>query len=259
MKFTDSELLAAIDSEEQLALEPYGRLAADREEALARYKGAPTGDEQPGRSAVVDMSIADTIEWIMPSLMRIYMGGDEIGRFEARGPEDEKAAEQETKICNWYLESKNDAYTQVHAALKDVLLLRNGYIMGQWRSESSVMVEKYQGLADEEAAMLMQCPEVTVVEHTEYPDPLAMPPGVPPLASASAPPVGMPPPAYAPPGTLHDIKVERKEPIEYVAIESIPPDELLVSRRHRWTSLADCDFVQWRRRVTIGELRALLG
>src|SRR6185436_1354698 len=35
-----------------------------------------------------------------------------------------------------------------------------------------------------------------------------------------------------------------------------PPDEIRVSRRHRWTSLADADFVQWRRRVSIGQCRA---
>jgi hypothetical protein len=52
------------------------------------------------------------------------------------------------------------------------------------------------------------------------------------------------------------VKVERKTADEYVAVESVPPDEVRVSRRHRWTSLADTDFVQWRRRVSVGQLRA---
>jgi hypothetical protein len=94
--------------------------------------------------------------------------------------------------------------------------------------------------------MLASDPEVTVVEHTEYPDPLyaAMPPQV--------GPDGMP----MQPTLLHDIKVERKKACEFVGVESIPTDEVVVSRRHRWTSLANADFVQWRRRVTIGQLRS---
>src|SRR6187399_407787 len=171
MKFTDSELLAAIETEEQSALSVYGDLATEREEALARYKGSPTGDEQPGRSTVVDMSIADAIEWICPSLARIYLGGDDIGKFDARGPNDEEQADRKTKVCNYYLENKNDAFTQLMAVFKDVLLLRNGYILGQWRTDYTVMTEKYQGLADEEAAILAQDKAVEIVEHTEYPHP----------------------------------------------------------------------------------------
>ena len=230
MKFTDAEILAAIDSEEQLANNGADTLAAEREKALDRFKGAPTGDEQPGRSSVVDMSVPDTILWIMPSLMRIFMGGDEIGRFEARGPEDEKAAEQETKVCNWMLENYSDVYTQVYATCQDVLLLKSGYMVAQWRTESVVMTETYQGLAPEEAAMIAQDKEVEIVEQRNYTGPLGEP--------------------------LYDCKVARKQPREYVAVESVPPDEMLISRRHRWTSLADCDFTQWRHPTTIGELRA---
>src|SRR6185369_436107 len=113
----------------------------------------------------------------------------DIGQFEPMGPEDEYAAECETEVCNWYLQSKNDFYSHIVATLTDALLLKNGYIAGMWTTRS-------------------------------------------------------------------DVKVERKKADEFVGIESIPPDEMLVSRRHRWTSVADADFVQWRRRVTIGQLRA---
>jgi hypothetical protein len=57
-------------------------------------------------------------------------------------------------------------------------------------------------------------------------------------------------------GKLHDVKVEMKKCDEYVACESLPPDEIKVSRRHRWTSLMDADFVMWVRRITIGQARA---
>jgi hypothetical protein len=186
----------------------------------------------------------DTIQWIMPSLARIYLGGDEIGKFEPVGPEDEYAAECETEVCNWYLFNKNDLYSHVIATLTDALLLKNGYMVAFWTKRQDVMTETYTGMADEEVAMLMQDPEVTVIEHTEYPDEFM-------------PEVGIPQPGMPPQfPMLHDVKVERKKADEFVGCESIPPSELLVSKRHRWTSLMDADFVQWRRRVTIGQLRA---
>ena len=245
MKLTDEELIAAIEAEEAVALDAYsGELRQERADAWARYRGEPLGNEQEGRSQIVDKGVLDTIQWIVPSLVRIFLGGEDIGQFEAVGPEDEYAAECETQVCNWYLQNKNDFYSHIVAALTDALLLKNGYIAGMWAVREDVMTETYKGLADEEFAMLLSDQEVTVVEHSEYLDPMAVG-GVDEMT-------GMPLPG----AMLHDAKVERKKADEYVGIEAIPPDEIIVSRRHRWTSLADADFVQWRRRVTIGQLRA---
>lgn len=232
MKFTDAELVSQIENEERLALDSAsGELQKERADALDRYRGAPLGNEIEGRSQVVDKTILDTIEWIMPSLARIFLSGDEIGEFQARNEQDEEAAKTETQVCNYYLHEKNDAFSEVNSTLRDALLLKNGYIVGYWTKRYDTMTESYQGLSDEEATMLSQDEEVTVVEHTDVPDPITG-------------------------GALHDIKIERKKCEEYPAIESTPPGELLVSKKHRKTSLLTCDFVQWRRRVTIGQLRA---
>lgn len=245
----DAELIAQLEIEEALALDAQvGELAKQRALALDRYKGAPLGNEIEGRSQVVDKSIADTVEWIMPSLIRIYLGGDDIGEFEAISAQDEPAAKVETEVCNWYLTAKNDYFSHISAALRDALLLKNGYIVGFWNKRYDTMTETYIGLADEEVAMIQGDPEVEIVEHTEYADPNApqMPPDMGSMMEQTMPPQQM----------LHDIKVERKTCEEYAAIESVPPDEILVSRRHRWTSLMDADFVEWKRHVSIGQLRS---
>lgn len=230
MKLTDDEIIAALEAEESRCGDSTGALEQERSDALARYRGAPLGNEVEGRSQVVDRSIMDTIEWIMPSLVRVYLGGDEIGKFEPRGPEDEKQAQQETDVCGWYLEARNDFFSVVNATLRDALLLKNGYMVGSWRKKTDEQVEIYEGKTDDEIALLLQDPEIEVVEHSEFPGPF---------------------------GTLHTVKVVQKTADEFVAVDSVPPDEIIVNRTHRHTSLADAQFVEWvRRDVTVGQLRA---
>jgi hypothetical protein len=51
---------------------------------------------EPGRSRAVSTDVADTIEGMLPELMDISAGSDEVVRFEAVGPADEESAAQET-------------------------------------------------------------------------------------------------------------------------------------------------------------------
>lgn len=249
-KLRDEEIIAALESEEANAIDGLaGALAADRSRALDRYRGIDADHPvEEGRSDVVSRDVTDTIESIMPSITRVFMGGEDIGQFQPRGPEDEEAAKAETEVCNWYIQEKNDAFSIVGSTLRDALLLKNGYMVAFWRTKSDTMTEIHTGQSEEELAMLMQDPEVTVTEHTAYPDPIAPDPRYGPALDPMQP--------LPPPPQLHDVKIERKKPEEYVGVESVPPDELLISRRHRVTSLMDCDFVEWKRKVSIGQLRA---
>ena len=74
------QLLAAIEEQERLSTGS-GQIAEERQNALDRYKGEPYGDETEGRSAVVMRDVADTVEWIKPSLLKIFCSGDEVVSF----------------------------------------------------------------------------------------------------------------------------------------------------------------------------------
>lgn len=249
-RMTDDEIIAALEAEEAGAVDgTVGNLAKERSKALDRYRGLDFDHPaEEGRSGIVSRDVTDTIESIMPSLARVFLGGEDIGQFQPRGPEDEEGAKVETEVCNWYIQEKNDFFSHINSTLRDALLLKNGYMVGFWKTKTDVLTEIYTGQSDEELALLMQDPEVSVTEHTAYPDPMA--PVLPPMGAQPMPG----PPMQQP--MLHDVKVERKAAEEYVAIESIPPDELLISRHHRVTSLLECDFVEWKRRVSLGQLRA---
>ena len=76
-----------------------GELSESRAKSLEYYLGQPLGNEQEGRSQVVSNDVLDTVESLMPSLMRIFTAGDNVFSCEGMGPEDEEMARQ----CSDYL------------------------------------------------------------------------------------------------------------------------------------------------------------
>jgi hypothetical protein len=76
-------------------------LMEERANAMDYYLGHMEKDmpAQDGRSRAVSMDVADTIEGMLPHLMDIFAGSDEVVRFEPVGPEDEEAAQQDERLC----------------------------------------------------------------------------------------------------------------------------------------------------------------
>ena len=173
MRHSDDELLATIEAEEQTAVNwMSGPLAEERAEALRRYNADPYGNEVEGRSQVVSTDVRDAVEGVMPSLARVFLSGDEVGRFTQISKEDQ-GADIESECVNWYINTKNDGFSTLYQALKDALLFGNSYIKCWWQTDSAVMVERYSRMSDEEVAMLQQDADIKITEHSEYPDPVA--------------------------------------------------------------------------------------
>jgi hypothetical protein len=68
----------------------------------------------------------------MPSLMKVFSSGDEVVRFEPRGPEDEAAAVQATDYVNWIWNHDNDGFSVFHDWFKDALLKMMGAVKRFW-------------------------------------------------------------------------------------------------------------------------------
>lgn len=244
---TNEQILAAIDAAESAAFGPKSsEIATDRADALDRYMGKPYGDEQAGRSQVVSRDISDVVEGVTANVLKPFVGGDKVVMFNPRGPEDEPAAQQETDYVNFVVMERNNGFVVLNSAIKDALLLRNGYLKCGWAKRDDVNIERYQGLSDEELALLLQDEEIEIVGHQDYPDPFGQ--GAQMMAPQQAP-QQMP--------MLHDVTVHRKYPTEYVEVMPAPPDEILVSSRSTEPSVQHADFVQHACHKTLSELREL--
>ena len=63
-------------------------IAPDRETAMNYYLGNLFGNEEAGRSQVVMTEVRDTVLAMMPSLLRIFVGGTKTLEFVPKSAED---------------------------------------------------------------------------------------------------------------------------------------------------------------------------
>ena len=118
-----------------------GKLTEQRSDALDRYYGKKYGNEQEGRSQIVTRDVADVIEWIMPSLMKIFTSGDQVVKFEPQGPEDVEMAKESTDYVYYVFMRQNPGFHTIYQWFKDALLQKNGVIKHYWDDSSETLRE----------------------------------------------------------------------------------------------------------------------
>jgi hypothetical protein len=246
---TDEELLALIRSHEQASLGSQVAAGAtisttiypsnmamptleiQRYDAINAYYARPLGNEVENRSQIVLPELRDTIEWMMPQLMRMFVGSKTVCRFDPDNQQDEAQAEQETATVNHVFMTDNDGVMVLHDFFKDALLMSNGYVEVYTKEVTEVGVERYTGLTEIELALLFKDKadeESEVLEQTEREVDLHLPP---PQLPPSAP---MPPQMQqAPKITVYDVKLRNKQKKKKVCVVALPPEEMRISARAR--------------------------
>ena len=232
---TKRELSAHLEGEITSALgHSDGKLSQQRADALDRYYGKKYGNEQEGRSQIVTRDVADVIEWIMPSLMKIFTGGDKVVAFQPQGPEDVEPMRQATDYTNYVLMRQNPGFSIIYSWFKDALLQKNGIVKQYWDDTTEVLREEYKNLTEEEFFALLADDNVEVKEHTvnggEEEDALSL----------------------TPQQTTHDVVVNRTYEDGQVRIENVPPEEFLINKYAK--SIEEARFVAHRVKRTKSEL-----
>jgi hypothetical protein len=176
-KMDTSALRALISASkaDALAATQSAKLTLERERNDRYYMGDMEADlpAEEGRSSAVSTDVADTIEGLMPHLMDIFAGSDEVMRFEPVGPEDEASAQQETDYVNHVFMQKNDGFIVLYDFIKDALLSKNGVVKVFWEKGTRETTEDYYDLSDDQFAMLAQAVaqsngQLEIVAHTVH-------------------------------------------------------------------------------------------
>ena len=214
----------------------------ERQQALEYYLREPYGNEVEGKSQIVTGEVAEVIDGALPQLMRLFASGDKVVSFEPVNDGDQPFAKQATEYVNWVFNKDNDGFLVMHNWFKDALLQKVGIVKCYWEDKIDVKKESYKNLSDDELAIIMQDPEVEVVEQETTI-----------LQEAVFDEMtGM---EVSPAIVMHDVKLKKTTNNGKVTVENVPPEEFLISKRAK--TICDSPFTAHRKMMTRSELVAM--
>jgi hypothetical protein len=250
-KMKDDEILSIVQRhEEDASAYTWGQLGTEREKAMREYYREPYGNEEEGHSEIVTSEVQDTVEWILPSLLKIFSSTDKAVCFEPTKAEDVDGAEQATSVCNYVFYKQNPGFLVLYTAFKDALLVKNGVVTWRKETKRTKTVKNVRGVDEMSLAMLIVT-EGWDIEATEQlpPQPMAGPDGQPAIDPMTGQPMMGP--------SLINARLFKMEERKTIKVECIQPERLLVKRD--WVSplLAECPYVGQVMPVTLSELHEM--
>ncbi len=235
-KLKKSELESLLSSQQNNAVGALnGTIGQHRSSLMDRYNGEPYGDEVADRSKIVMTDIRDTLESIKPELMDIFYGGDKVVEFSPRGSEDVDAAKQETEVCNYIFNQKNNGFMVLYTWFTDALLLKNGYVKRYWDNREVTEIEEYDDLDMQEVASI-----ITELEQIDGKVEILEQWGGMNEDSGEMEPMGV------------KIKITRE--VKEYKVDPIPPEEIYVSPQWNKLTFKGCPFVAHRSSPTVSDL-----
>ena len=212
-----------------------------RADAGQYYKGEPFGNEEEGRSQVVSMDVRDTVQAILPSIMRVFFGSSTVVEYAPNRAEDIQTAEQATDYVNYCLTRDNNLFIHAYAMFKDALIRKNGFGKVWWDEKEDVKTYEVEGMDENAYSVLMSDPDVELREvEIEYSETQVMTPDG--MATTTQTPT-------------YSATVVRKTKEGRLNVAALPPEELLIDRRAK--SINDFEFIGHRRYMTVSELVAM--
>jgi phage terminase small subunit len=222
-----------------------GELSNERADAMDHYHARPYGNEKEGRSSVVTKDLAETVDWIMPGLMRMFLQSGNAVEFDPVGADDEEIAQQESDYVNHVMVKDNNAFVYLYDWFKDALLLKNGYIKHWWDETEKVTTEEYEGLTEDDLMMLLAQYEADDAEYEIKGQQETL------IDSGQLNEVGEPIQM-----ALYDIKVQLTTRSGRVMIEAVPTEEVRVHQSCRGSLQASpfTEHVTTKRRYELIEM-----
>jgi len=245
----DDTLLGMLQElEENSAHFVWGTLAQERRAAAKEYYRQPYGNEEEGWSSIVTSEVQDTVEWILPDLLDMFVSSDDAVVFEPTQAADAKGADQATDACNYVFYKQNNGFLTLYTAFKDALMFKNCAV--HWRKETlrTNRKERLNGISPEMLALKLEETKGKIVAAEEVQQPLMDPmTGQPALDELGQPMMQ----------TLISALISQPTEKTVIKIEAFEPDNLLIQRD--WTSpmLADCPYVARNIEVTLSDLKQM--
>jgi len=143
-----------------------------REQGIKLYLGLePTLDEDVGSSTIIATEVRDTVMAMLPSLMRIFTGQDQVTHFIPNNAHGADIAEQATDYLGYVFHRDNPGYLILQDAFKDGMIKSMGCVRWWTDQNKQVLDESYERLSLEQRQFLISQPGVQVVRMDVVPMP----------------------------------------------------------------------------------------
>lgn len=255
----DTALIAAIDDSDNRS---YGSnlsnltaaLSAERALNIDLYLGKNIDPAPQGQSNVIDRTVFETVQWILPSLCRIFANGDDVVTLVPDNQADVAQAAQESAYLNWVVTQKQDWFSLFLEWCTDALLTKNAYFLVYRDQSQKVEIETYEQQTKEGIAFLLQDPDVTIIESQAHPAPDLPPePVVGPQGEPLVNERGQP---LTRPAQLWDVRIRRRTSGKQICIRALPPERVKVDQRaFSWRIDERCNYFEYWEETTLTEIR----
>jgi hypothetical protein len=256
IEISDPKLRSLLSNQIQNALGYLGgQLSQSRRKSLEYYLGDKLGTEIDGRSQVVSTDVADTIESILPNLLRVFTASDKVVRCEPVTGEDVPLAEQATAYLNHVFYKDNNGFQLLYNFFKDALIEKNGFLKIYYDESESVEHETYKNLSKAEKDALEDTKDdIEFIEEEEVEDEFAKEEFEKVMEQYEAQGLQIPE-IETPDFVLYNCKIKRTKKTGKIKIESVPPEEFLIDRNAK--SIEDAEFVSHKVLMTRSDLVAM--
>lgn len=269
-QMTDEELILAIDD---AFSRTYGsnltnlssELSAERALNIDLYLGKDVDPAPEGESSVVDRAVFETVQWVLPSLCRIFANGDNVVTLVPSSEKDVEPAKQETAYLNWLVTTKHPWFDLFLEWATDALLTKNAYFLVYRDLRRSVEIEKYEGQTKIGIAYLLREPNTQLIDARQYPAPdLPQEPVINPQTGQPVmQQVGVDPMSGQPimqpvmqPAMLYDCVIRRQKSSKELCIRVLPPERVNVDQlTPSWRVDENCNYFEYWEDTTISSLR----
>ena len=201
-----------------------GEVSPLRSLAADYYAAKPFGNEVAGRSRVISQDCRDTVQAILPSLVRIFLGSERVVEYAPRTEADVEMAAQATDYVQYLLAEQN-GFLVLYEAFKDALIRKSGVLKFWAERRFDVRTERHSGLDQDQLDMILADDGVEAVEIVQGDD------------------------------LMISATIRRTSEDVDIRIDCIPPEEFLISREAR--NIETARVVAHRSLKTVSELAAM--
>ena len=215
------DLVGVIKSEMDDAKDFIHQVGAERAESTEYYLGNEPEGTSSLQSEFVSTDVRESVLFMLPSIMRTFFGTKKIVEFVPKGPEDIEVAQQQTDYINYVIQQKNRGFQVLYDVFKDALVRKTGFVKVFWDDSVTATTHEYTNIDPQSYQALIMDKNVEVVEESVTNETIVT---IDPMTGEEV--VQEIPASY-------DLTIRRLKPKDQVCIESVPPEEVLISRHAR--------------------------